>query len=345
VLAALVCVGESNAAPTAEPDPVRVMLVGDSSTQGSAGDWTWRYRLWRHLEETAPAEVDLVGPHDDLWDQNTRTYGHQTYVDPQFDRDHAARWGLSLAFPERPIELFVADYQVDVVVALLGIDDLIFLGHDPARVRGDVERFIADARSANPDVDVVLGELIQTWLPGATDLNALLHEVAVALDEAGSRVVVAETADGFRRRTHTYDRSHPGALGEVLIASSVADALAVTGIGLPARRPVAAVPRGPRIPVRLAGGVRHGKVRLSWSGSPGADSYRVLYRRPEVSPRWLVVGDTTKRRWVVKGLRGGERVQLAVLPRKGRELAEPDVLSNVVRVRKLGQNASRAGSA
>ncbi len=28
---------------------MRLLLVGDSVTHGSTGDWTWRYRLWHHL--------------------------------------------------------------------------------------------------------------------------------------------------------------------------------------------------------------------------------------------------------------------------------------------------------
>ena len=47
-------------------EPLRVLLVGDSVTQGSAGDSTWRYRLWKHLEATTAGPVDLVGPRNDL---------------------------------------------------------------------------------------------------------------------------------------------------------------------------------------------------------------------------------------------------------------------------------------
>ena len=73
-------------------DPVRILIVGDSITQGSAGDWTWRYRLWQHLTEHG-VSVDFVGPRDDLWDNVTSQFGSQAYVDPAFDQDHAARWG------------------------------------------------------------------------------------------------------------------------------------------------------------------------------------------------------------------------------------------------------------
>ena len=44
---------------------MRILIVGDSMTQGSAGDWTWRYGLWKHLDD-ADVDVDFVGPNDDL---------------------------------------------------------------------------------------------------------------------------------------------------------------------------------------------------------------------------------------------------------------------------------------
>lgn len=38
--------------PVLEPRAaIRVMIVGDSITQGREGDWTWRYRLWQWFQE------------------------------------------------------------------------------------------------------------------------------------------------------------------------------------------------------------------------------------------------------------------------------------------------------
>jgi hypothetical protein len=31
--------------------PISVMIVGDSITQGLEGDWTWRYRLWEWFKD------------------------------------------------------------------------------------------------------------------------------------------------------------------------------------------------------------------------------------------------------------------------------------------------------
>lgn len=338
MLAALVCVPGSAAshgavASSAVARPANVLLVGDSVTMGSTGDWTWRYRLWKHLAATAPGQVDLVGPRTDLYDRATRTYGHQEYVDADFDRDHAASWGTGATFPPYPVHELVAGHQADTVVEMLGLNDLDHLPLTPDQVADEVRDLVTEARSANADVDMVLGEVAQTWVAGALELNARLHEIAAELDSPQARVVVAETADGFFRRRDTYDNSHPNARGEVKIAAAVADALSRTGLGAPAVRPLPSVPVGPRVPVFLRGKVRDGKVLLRWTSSPGADGYRVLIRRPARNKAWKRLGDTTRRRLTIRGLPPGERVRFVVLPRKGRGLAAPDVRSNRVSLR------------
>jgi lysophospholipase L1-like esterase len=45
-------------------EPHRIMLAGDSMTQGANGDRTWRYHLWNHLAPHVE-ELDFVGPYSD----------------------------------------------------------------------------------------------------------------------------------------------------------------------------------------------------------------------------------------------------------------------------------------
>lgn len=119
--------------PAAAAEPVRILLVGDSVTQGSAGDWTWRYRLWKHFQAAGVA-VDSVGPRTDLYDNVGDTYGSQAYVDPHFDQDHASRWGMMVDVPDVPIETLVEEYQPDVVVEMLGFNDLVYGLRSPETV-------------------------------------------------------------------------------------------------------------------------------------------------------------------------------------------------------------------
>src|SRR4051794_6230696 len=89
---------EAQKAVAQTSSPVRILILGDSVTQGSVGDWTWRYRLWQHFADAGVA-VDFVGPSRDLFDRSTNTYVPDGYLDPDFDQDHAARWGNALGFP------------------------------------------------------------------------------------------------------------------------------------------------------------------------------------------------------------------------------------------------------
>ncbi|MBE3002034.1 GDSL family lipase [Nocardiopsis sp. HNM0947] len=45
-------------------DPQRIMLAGDSMTQGADGDRTWRYHLWNHLSPHVEG-LDFVGPYSE----------------------------------------------------------------------------------------------------------------------------------------------------------------------------------------------------------------------------------------------------------------------------------------
>ena len=85
------------------------------------------------------------------------------------------------------------------------------------------ENFVTQARSADPDVDLVLSEITQTWFSGAPELNALLAEGVYQMDSPESRVVLADADSGYTRSEHTFDGSHPNAQGEAMIAAAVGD--------------------------------------------------------------------------------------------------------------------------
>src|SRR5690348_223405 len=53
--------GRPAGAATTAGTPAKIMLYGDSVTQGTAGRFTWRYRLWQGLQ-AAGTSFDFVGP-------------------------------------------------------------------------------------------------------------------------------------------------------------------------------------------------------------------------------------------------------------------------------------------
>lgn len=263
-------------APVVTSGALRILIVGDSVTQGAAGDWTWRYRLWQLLQDAGVA-VDFVGPRTDLWDLQAGGPGATSYADPAFDQDHAARWGMRIAALDIPITDLVATYTPDVVITMLGVNDLLD-GREPAAVAADVAAFVESARSVRPGVAVVLGEATQHWFPGVIDFNAALAALASGASTTTSPLVLARTAAGYDAAVDTWDHSHPNANGEVKIASAVAAALRVLGIGVPAPPPTPTPAPALAAPtdVRSAAGRRC--ARLAWRPVIGATSYWIQRR-------------------------------------------------------------------
>lgn len=270
--------------------PTRIMIVGDSVSQGSTGDWTWRYRLARDLQ-ASDTPVDFVGPNTGLKNPRPFTLTDQRYADPTFDHDHAARWGMGFSTLDWTITDLMTGYTPDVVVEELGVNDLAGLGYTPDQVAGMARQLVTDARAVNPAVTVVLGQLTQRWVAGVPAYNALLVDLAAELDTPTSRVVVAGV-QSYDRRADTYDGLHPAATGEVKIARAVAMALAGVGIGTAPAFP--RVVNGPTTVAALSAkaGRRHGRVRLAWTTPLGANE-QVIYYRPSKSSRWRVLSLVT----------------------------------------------------
>ena len=103
--------------------PPRLMVVGDSISQGSAGDFTWRYRLYEHLVQSG-TPVDMVGPRTTLYDNVAERQGDEHYADPNFDADHDSLWGRAAWQEADTIAGEVAVASPDYLLVLLGINDL-----------------------------------------------------------------------------------------------------------------------------------------------------------------------------------------------------------------------------
>ncbi|MEV0093808.1 GDSL-type esterase/lipase family protein [Streptomyces sp. NPDC050738] len=231
---------------------IPIMIVGDSISHGSSGDWTWRYRLWTHLRDHA-VDLDLVGPKDTLDNIRTAEVGDDddTYADPEFDRDHDAQWGRPYVTEKDEIEAKAREHDPEYLLVLLGINDLFWYGVEPPQFETNLREFIANARRGRPGVAIALGTVLQCQK--AVDepefalridaTNARLRAVATDLDTPAEPVVVAETAAEFVAPEHTWDGTHPNPDGEIRIAAAFADTLAHRfGIGAGYPRPYPEVP-------------------------------------------------------------------------------------------------------
>ncbi|MFG2815579.1 GDSL-type esterase/lipase family protein [Streptomyces sp. NPDC048410] len=211
---------------------LRFMPVGDSMTIGSAGEHTWRYRLWRHLRDTYGDPFQLVGPRETLYDQATGEPGSHEYADPDFPCAHLAGWGEGWQHMAPLIGEAVRAHRADVLLVSLGLIDLGFYTN-AEQTAENVRAFVAAAREARPHVRMVLLPVIpniraqeDALFAEQVDLfNTLLAKTAADLDEPRSPLLLASAPEGWDIGMDTYDGTHPNASGEHRIAGAFAGAM------------------------------------------------------------------------------------------------------------------------
>ncbi len=208
------------------------MPVGDSMTIGSAGEHTWRYRMWQHLRATYGGPFQLVGPRETLYDKATGSPDSYEYADPDFPRAHLAGWGEGWQHMAPVIREAVRAHRADVLLVSLGLIDLGFYTN-AAQTAANARAFVAEARAANPRIRMALLPVIpnvraESDAPFAADVaafNELLAKAVADLDEPRSPLLLASPPASYDIHLDTYDGTHPNASGEHKIAEAFAEAM------------------------------------------------------------------------------------------------------------------------
>jgi hypothetical protein len=208
------------------------MPVGDSMTIGSAGEHTWRYRMWEHLRETYAGPFALVGPRETLYDKATDAPTSYEYADPDFPRAHLAGWGEGWMHMAPLIGEAVRTSRADVLLVSLGLIDLGFYTN-AEQTAENVSRFVAEARAANSRIRVAVLPVIPNvraaddapFAAQVTRFNELLAKTVADLDEPRSPLLLASPPPSYDIHLDTYDGTHPNASGEHKIAAAFADAM------------------------------------------------------------------------------------------------------------------------
>ncbi|OJZ88048.1 hypothetical protein ASPFODRAFT_43669 [Aspergillus luchuensis CBS 106.47] len=224
---------------------LRVMIVGDSMSQGKEGDYTWRYRIWEWFRAQNIA-VQLVGPytgtapsepqaHGELQHQATlgqppTSGGYAPDVSPDFDRHHFAVWGRVAAIDKDLIYDVLSAHQADLMLLMLGFNDMAWFQSDASGTLDSIRTLVINARAANPNLKFAIANVPQrTLIPGREDIpfntniyNALLRNAVPEWSSAGSPIHLVELQENYDCGPDAcpagYDGLHPNTLGEYQIA-------------------------------------------------------------------------------------------------------------------------------
>lgn len=306
---------------------IRLLITGDSITHGTSGDYTWRYRLWKKLQSTAPGEVTFVGPTTSVYDFVNSTFDSQYYAIDFSGKAHAARWGTTFIEQLPNIANQVANSQANTLVINLGFNDLSYYS-SPAQTINNAREFIQRARAARPGLDVVISEVTSAWDPWA-DVDRLVTEtrdyadrlpaLRAELNTSNERVEIANVLQGWNPRIHAWDGVHPNPTGETLIAQRVSEALARLGVGTSSPSIIADTPwnvPGPQPSVVASPEA----AKITWSRvSTASTGMYIHYQLPQVSSTWdrlpyAVGGDEG---WNMRPLVAGGTYNFALSPSRG----------------------------
>lgn len=190
------------------------MFVGDSMTIGSAGEHTWRYRLWQHLCDSCGRPFTFVGPRETLHDPTTDEPTSHAYADPDFPRAHLAGWGEGWHHMTPIVAETVRACRADVLLVSLGLIDLGFYTN-AEQTAANVRAFVANARSANPRVRMAVMPVLhnvrvdadETFAGQVARFNDLLSKTVADLDAPPLPAAARPAADGVRL-PHGHLRRH-----------------------------------------------------------------------------------------------------------------------------------------
>ncbi|EFQ98504.1 hypothetical protein MGYG_01531 [Nannizzia gypsea CBS 118893] len=223
---------------------LKVMIAGDSMTQGIEGDWTWRYRMWQWFKENR-ISAQFVGPHTGTVPPQKPSQPQPPYlygttpapvpygdsggyakgVDSAFlsNCNHFAIWGRAAAVSKGLVKEALERNPADLMLIMLGFNDMGTL--------------VSNARSVNPSMKFAIATVPhRSYIGGRDDLientniyNNLLPQYITQWTTPQSPVYLVDLANNYDCRpggcSAGYDGLHPNAWGEYQIASAFSTTL------------------------------------------------------------------------------------------------------------------------
>jgi acyl-CoA thioesterase I len=192
------------------PEAVRILPLGDSITRGRIGHWSYRRDLEAALTD-AGCSFDFVGTE----------YGPSSGPgEPLIDRDNEGHSGLRTDQIRARMSNWLPGNEHDWALIHVGTNDVL-QGTSISAARTEISKIIDKLRGANPNVGILLAQVIPNRPENEAAVAALNDAIAslgVQKDTPASPVIVVDQYSGYSSFTQNYDQIHPNDAGEAMIA-------------------------------------------------------------------------------------------------------------------------------
>lgn len=193
---------------------VRIMPLGDSITQQSNNSHSYRYWLWKNLQDDGYTNIDFVG-------RNMKQFPNDD-VEPisyDFDQNHEGRAGIRADEIASQVAGWMSANPADIVLLHAGTNDLE-QSQSVSSTLNDIANIITAIRDVNPNVVILLAKIIpEVGIEASIDeLNSQLSGVAAGLSTGQSPVVLVDQNTGFST-SNLIDGVHPNDTGDALMAA------------------------------------------------------------------------------------------------------------------------------
>jgi lysophospholipase L1-like esterase len=205
--------------------PVKIMLIGDSMTEGADSNGSYRRYLDGMLRKDGHL-IDFVGSRRKHNDDKTEPDNYE------YDVDHEGHWGKSSAWMAENMQSLLASHVPDVAVIHLGTEDILSskVAAEPLTdgIVKNIGKVVDTLRARNGKMKIVLSTIIP--VKGKESVVSLLNlKISRYVQSNATRpcpVVLADPCKGFDvSRDLAADGAHPNASGARKMASVFADVI------------------------------------------------------------------------------------------------------------------------
>ncbi len=201
---------------------IRILMLGDSITQGDKSHQSYRYPLWKKLVDHN-SDIDLVGSLRDNFKGNPQW---PDYQGKSFDRDHEGHWGWRVDEILARLDGWLNRYVPDIALIHLGTND-VFQEQSIASTIDELEQLVSRLRRQNPNIILFIAKVIPSKYhqQALSDLNREIETVIAGIDTEQSPIIIVDHSRDFNASSDTYDGVHPNAKGEEIMAKKWMDAM------------------------------------------------------------------------------------------------------------------------